>query len=961
MPVVLGDMYACIISYGVTSRNSPRCQLTCQYVTNNPNIADNDDNPPDRGKRSVENEQSFRYVYSDGLGELFEELDITLLVSTYQAGKLCAFRSRSGRISMLPRTFKKAMGIAADATRIAVATERDVWFLSNEPMIGARMDPPDTYDACYIPRRSHVTSNIDLHEIAWGGEGLWMVNTLFSCLCTIDDRYSFVPRWQPPFITRLSRHDRCHLNGLAMAGGEPAYVTMFAASDEPQGWREQKLDGGIVVHVGSGDVVARNLSMPHSPRVYGDRLWVLDSGNGTLVCVDPRDGETDVVTKFDGYPRGLAFCGRFAFVGLSLIRETEIFGGVPIADDSIVRHCGVVVVDLHQGQIVGRLEFEKSVEEIFDVQVLPGIRYPTIVGFNQDTIQRAAAIGGPSDRPIGYTGYLPGGDKTAADKAITKGLRCLKQEQQERAVAHFRDAVDLAPQYPRAYNNLGYVLLELDDAPGAIEACQQAVRFDPNYHLARNNLGNALRARGDFKYARRHYEAAIRLQPDYAIAHYNLGVVHIELGDYSAAQLCFNRALDLNPALDVAWNRLADAQCKSGNFNAALASHDRALAMSPDNARFHADKALVLSRAHRLEASAEQYRQALEIEPDSADFHSDLGLVLLMKGDFGPGWAEHEWRLELSRGDGVMLTPDGRQVPIEIDESQRTGPRNTRFPQAPWDGSPLDGRTLLIWGEQGIGDEFMFASMFGEIIDQAAHVVIECDHRSIPLMQRSFPAAEFVGKSSPSQRRTQDTSIDFKCAMGSLGYRLRPDEASFSRARTGYFRADAGRTAALRERYESGDTPCVVGIAWRTANTAAARHRNAALDLWHGVFARSGVRFVSLQYGDHSSEIERVRAATGVEIIQDSEVDPIKDLDGFAAQVAAMDLVISIDNSTVHMAGALGRPVWTLLPFSPDWRWMLDRGDSLWYPSMRLFRQAAFGDWPPVFGRVAAALKDFVE
>ncbi len=900
---------------------------------------------------AMREERAFRYIYSEGLGEQFEQLDFSLLVSTYQAGKLCTFRSRSGRIKMLPRTFKRAMGVAADRSRMAVATQHQIWFLSNEPVIAAKIEPRDTYDACYLPRRSHVTSNIDVHEIAWGGDELWLVNTLFSCLCTIDDQCSFMPRWRPPFVTQLSRHDRCHLNGLAMVDGAPAYVTLFAETDSPQGWREHKRDGGMVMHVGSNEVVARGLSMPHSPRVHDGRLWVLDSGNGTLVCVDPCDGRFDTVVRFDGYPRGLAFCGRFAFVGLSKIREKAIFGGVPVADETKERPCGVAVVDLRNGDIIGRLEFEHSVEEIFDVQILSGVRFPTVIGFEQDTIERAALIAPqPAESLVAAPGFeVP--DKAAADAEINHGLRCLKQDELQRAAGHFRSAGRLAPDYARAHNNLGYVLLALEDVPGAIDSCQQSVRYDPNYHVARNNLGNALRANGELSRARTHYEVAVRLRPEYANAHYNLGVVLCELGEPEVAARHLRRALDLQPDLAVAWNRLADVQCRLGKFDDALASHDRAIAGAPGNARFQADLGLSLSKVHRLEGAAEAYRKALRMDPGNADFHSDLALALLMMGNYDSGWKEHEWRLELVRNEGVRLTPDGQQVPVA--EMSRSTPRKAEFPQAQWRGESLRGRTLLIWAEQGIGDEFMFASMFADVVERTGRCVIECDHRSLALMSRSFPSAEFVRKTFPPQPRIQAGDIDFQCAMGSLGLWLRPDEASFARAQHAYLKADQRLTDQFRQRYNPAGDKTVVGVSWRTANKARARQRNADLDLWHQILGQPEARFVSLQYGDNAQALARIRDELGVDIYQDPEVDSIQDLDNFAAQVAAMDLIVSIDNSTVHLAGALGKPVWTLLPFSPDWRWMLGRKDTPWYPSMRLFRQPAFGDWESVFNELA--------
>lgn len=903
-------------------------------------------------------EQPFRYTYSEGLGELMEQLDITLLVTTYQAGKLCTFRSQQGKIGMLPRTFKKAMGVAADTRRMAIATQHEIWFLQNETVIAPKVEPKDTYDACYIPRRSHVTSNIDLHEIAWGGEQLWLVNTLFSCLATIENRSSFVPRWHPPFISALSRHDRCHLNGLAMQDGMPAYVTMFADTDTPQGWREHKLEGGIVMHVGSGEIVARGLSMPHSPRLHGGRLWVLDSGNGRLVYVDARSGRAETVVQFDSYPRGLAFCGCFAFVGLSKVREKRVFGGVPIADSDVERHCGVVVVDLRRGEIIGKLEFERSVEEIFDVQTLEGIRYPTIIGFDQDTIERAALIEALQPLEPWQPKPLPVSDRAAAGQKITDGLQYLKADFKEEAAACFHHAVQLAPDFPRALNNLGYVLLELEDVDGAIENCQQAVRYDPDYPLARNNLGNAYRANKESEKAKTQYEAAIRLRPDYPQALHNLGVILIDMNEPEKAKAPLRRALELQPGLAVSWNRLGTAHARTGEFDQALTCHQRAVDSEPDNNRLKADLASCLADSGRLQGAVDGYKRLQQIEPDNLDDRKDLAMVLLKKGDFVAGWEEYDSRLMAVRTDRVKVTPEGEQV--RVSTPLPTTPRCVDFPQPRWSGEPLGGRRILIWSEQGIGDEFMFANMYAEIIDQAGSCLIECDMRTHALLSRSFPSAELVATSTPPQAPTQATDIDYQSAMGSLGRWLRRDEESFRRAKRGYFKADQARAADLRQRYLAGDDKTVVGISFRTANPASAWMRNANMELWHPLLSQQSVRFVCLQYGDCKKILDDVKEATGVEVLQDDEIEPITDVDAFAAQIAALDLVISIDNSTVHLAGALDIPVWTLLPYAPDWRWLLNRTNSLWYPSMRLFRQPSPGQWQPVFEEVSSELRTFL-
>ncbi len=256
----------------------------------------------------------------------------------------------------------------------------------------ARRNGSPTFPGCqkvggpFRSRSSHVTGNIQIHELAWGGGGeLWVVNTRFSCLCTLDRSASFTPRWRPPFVRALEPTDRCHLNGLGMVDGRPRYVTALGETDAPAGWRANKAKGGVLFDVASGEVITRGLSMPHSPRWYAGRLWVCESGAGTLGYIDPNTGKYEPIAEVPGFTRGLDFCGRFAFVGLSQVRESAVFSGIPITE-RLAEHertCGVCAIDLTTGQVVGLLRFETAVQEVFAVTVLPGRRYPDLI--NDDT------------------------------------------------------------------------------------------------------------------------------------------------------------------------------------------------------------------------------------------------------------------------------------------------------------------------------------------------------------------------------------------------------------------------------------------------------------------------------------------------------------------------------------------------------------------------------------------------
>ncbi|MEF8712690.1 MAG: TIGR03032 family protein [Accumulibacter sp.] len=360
----------------------------------------NETDPPPAADTEPAN--PFRYVVSPGFADLLEPLESTLLLTTYQAGKLMAVRARAGRVSTLLRTFERPMGLAHQGDTLALGTRNAVWFLRDARDIAPQLAPASPFDACFTPRQCHVTGDILGHEMSWrhslpaiGGETppggpaseLWLVNTRFSCLCTLHADYSFVPRWRPSFVSALAAEDRCHLNGLAMVDGQPRFVTALGRSDTPRGWQPGKADGGVLIEVQTNEIITDGFAMPHSPRWHAGRLWVLNSGEGELQVVDPKTGQRETVVRLPGYTRGLAMHAGYAFIGLSKIREKAEFGGLPIETRGEPLQCGLWVVDLRRGAAVGFLAFEAGCEEVFAVEVLPGIRWPAIIGFQQETIQ----------------------------------------------------------------------------------------------------------------------------------------------------------------------------------------------------------------------------------------------------------------------------------------------------------------------------------------------------------------------------------------------------------------------------------------------------------------------------------------------------------------------------------------------------------------------------------------------
>ena len=324
-----------------------------------------------------------RSVYTNTLGEIFAQLGISLVISTYQAGKVILVRydSESKTINTHFRNFDKPMGMAVNGPRLTIGGQKSVSYLRNMPAVARKLEPLGKHDACYLPREIHITGDIDIHEMAYDAEDeLWLVNTRFSCLCTLDHDHSFTPRWRPKFISAYAPEDRCHLNGLALVDGRPKYVTALGETDTAGGWRANKASGGNLIDVQSDEILLRGLSMPHSPHWHNNRLWLLEGGEGSLTWVDLSTRIWHTVAHLPGFTRGIDFYGPLAFIGLSQVRESATFSGLPLIDRlGEERTCGVWVVNLQSGQTVGFLRFESGVQEIFSVKVLPNTRYPELM------------------------------------------------------------------------------------------------------------------------------------------------------------------------------------------------------------------------------------------------------------------------------------------------------------------------------------------------------------------------------------------------------------------------------------------------------------------------------------------------------------------------------------------------------------------------------------------------------
>jgi uncharacterized protein (TIGR03032 family) len=325
---------------------------------------------------------------------LFEQ-NISLAFTTYQTGKLFLIGLQpSGQLSVFERTFERCMGLWANAQTLYTSTLYQLWRFENALEPGQNHNG---YDCLYVPQLSYVTGDIDIHDIAPVGKNIVFVNTLFSCLAAVSQTHSFIPLWQPPFISKLAAEDRCHLNGLAIRDEKPKYVTATSTSDVADGWRDQRREGGCVIDIESSQIILSGLSMPHSPRYYHDKLWLHNSGTGEFGYLDESKGIFQPVTFCPGYLRGLAFSRDFAIVGLSKLRQNKTFSGLALDDNLLAKNavprCGLLVIDLRTGDIVHSLRIEGIVEELYDVAVLPGVRRPMAIGFKTDEIRRVITMG----------------------------------------------------------------------------------------------------------------------------------------------------------------------------------------------------------------------------------------------------------------------------------------------------------------------------------------------------------------------------------------------------------------------------------------------------------------------------------------------------------------------------------------------------------------------------------------
>ncbi|MGH7288248.1 MAG: TIGR03032 family protein, partial [Myxococcota bacterium] len=579
------------------------------------------------------------------------ESGASLAFTTYQTNRLFLIGMKEGgRLSIFERHFDRPMGLHATPERLLMSMRWQLWQLDNALPPG---ELHDGFDRLYVPRQAHTTGDLDVHDIATDESGrVVFVNTAYSCLATLSERYSFAPLWQPLFITRLAPEDRCHLNGLAMAGGRPGFVTAVSRSDVAAGWRERRHEGGCLIDVASGETLLGDLSMPHSPRLHGERLWLLNSGTGELGFADRQRGRFEPVAFCPGFLRGLTFLGNFAIVGLSKPRQDRTFSGLALdhrlREKDAEARCGLWVIDTKSGVVAHWLELDGVVVELYDVQVLPGVRRPTALGFKSDEIQRLITIeaaprpifqplvarrssrdGGSPPTPAASEGPHEDPERGAqpelARAAYAKANRLVREGRLEESIAHYLATLDHDPRHAKALLNLGTVHARLGHAEAALDSYRRALALDPGLAQAHVNLASLLQTRGDPAGAIRHLEAALRSEPKKAELWNQLGLALYEDGRLDAARSAFERASEARPDFAEAYNNLGGVLKIEERLEEALRLHEKAAALRPDFFEAHENIGKIHEDRCAVPEAREAYGRALLLRRDPVlELHQEL-------------------------------------------------------------------------------------------------------------------------------------------------------------------------------------------------------------------------------------------------------------------------------------------------------------------------------------------------
>ena len=500
-------------------------------------------------------------------------------------------------------------------------------------------------------------------------------------------------------------------------------------------------------------------------------------------------------------------------------------------------------------------------------------------------------------------------------------------EQFDLAVENFKKALVIKPDYADAFCNIGIAEQKKGDLDSAITSYKKSIKINPLHATAYFNIGVIYQARGDLEAAINSYAKAIKIQPSYAAAYNNMGNAFITADRLEDAVHCFERAIDIKPDYDESHYNLGNALREKNDLDAAINSYKQAIKINPQYAEAYSNMGNTLVDQGKLEGAIKAYRKAIAIKPNLAEVYNNMSLALLATQNFSQGFKLHEWRWKTKERDGTFLQSS---KPLWNNEQ---------------------GKSVFVWGEQGIGDEIMFAAMIPELHKLSSKIILRCDARLIPLFKRSFPGN--IIYYSKGEAVAED-EYDFHIPIGSLANIFRTSLESFKQTSAGFLNYDGKKTSKLRNAILAGEEKKVIGISWKTKSLKAeAVKRSIKLADLAQIFDHPNIRLVCLQYGEVDDELKALKSDLGIEIMQVPEVDNMNDIDGLASLIMACDQVVSTTNVTVHLAGALGANTKVLLPSSTRWFWGSSGSDSFWYDTVSPCRQNNAGDWSDVLRALA--------
>lgn len=465
------------------------------------------------------------FSYPDSLVELLSKMKVTIVMSTYQAGKIMLIGAKEGKFDIRYKEFPRPMGMVWEKGKFFAGLGHGIWQFSNYTGVAEILEPKETFDACYLPQNIHFTADIDIHEMEFCQDELYFVNTKFSCLCIKEPSSSFKPIWKPPFISLLQPIDKCHLNGFCTRDGKPRYVTALGTSDEPLGWKATKADGGILMDITTNEILVKGLSMPHSPRWHQEKLWLLESGKGSLSYYDFEKKEVIEIVSLPGFTRGLHIVGDFAFVGLSKIRESATFSGLPITKLS-KRVSGVWVVNIKTGDIVTFIEFTEGIDEVFAISVLPH-QHMEMMNFENE-FSRGNYMIAPED--IAEV-KMPETVIERATPFFDKGNDYFNNNQKEEAIIEFKKALAIQSDHLPATFNMAVALGDLGHFDESLKILEDVIEKDASIIEAYDSLGYVYYKKGDLKTAKTYYQKMIELNPSHQKAKNAIAIITKELSN----------------------------------------------------------------------------------------------------------------------------------------------------------------------------------------------------------------------------------------------------------------------------------------------------------------------------------------------------------------------------------------------------------------------------------------------